>query len=997
MAMRPAILLAVTFLLGRASPAWAIGDCDGHPACCEEVCHDDCCLTSTLGQSPCPCGDGTCIDSCGSCNPFCMEGNPPPVSTGVCGTKSIDDAKIKEILTAAGQIAGPLIGGKDTVPINTHFSKVNWNFDVRLTEDDGLSVENIQLGGRTMAHRIRAPYFKVRLGGPPLSRCELKSGHVDACDKPLDPFWGKGKVRLIGFEVANGKAGASGQVPTLNVRASYEIDPATAPAAGAEVKACLYVTQDYAFSDADPAGCEPSNGLPCWRFYPTISFRYFAKAGDPEVIHMRMPQEMVFAPSGTTRGAQVFLSDGRANIPNFSNPIPFTTPQPFIGITDPYLGNPLPVEAHRVVVRAAQPVAEPTLAPWIGMYRSIDNMHQSCVQEVAGPGAFVFKISKVHCNFFLFRAGCPECVHMHWNWTAINSLTAAVSILCPKEPAQYNFGNPLVRTGSQQDIEIAEVVRRDDESDPEDYRALVNGESLLEADGAGAEKTFWYEGVATDSADSFNEHGGFFNPIGPDGGLFSVGIPQCPNDQQGPVEQQGLLPVGGLLLLLVAELSRRRARVLVLLLVLAGLLVPGMTACSQQTEGPKKGSSAPLPDTLYRGRGKVLTLHGAQAAIAPESVTVENLHATAPGEIQFTVRVAVDEPAEAAELSVDGKVVATLTIADALTQVGPPALLSQGWTAKLHVINHDEAFSDWDHGVQVAAGPDVPGGASGVSGASGVNGQDVELTLYALPAANPGSRDVLVSMGHHGVGAQARLRGALTVESLEVLPLQSGVDAPGAVPAGQLGATWALSGAAGKLVLLRVVAPLQGDNGPLGTVLQLQDPALGLLQPLQSTLGPELVAVAEAPGDPHVFVGLIDGPQAGDAQATVRADLFDPVLANEAEDNGVPGQAQVLIQPPLVTASLATADDVDWYRLEVPAGTLVVRTFPAQGGAQLDTEVQVLDANLAVLATNDDEAANIMGSLVIVPVQAGTVLIRVARGLDGYQQGGAYRLLALVR
>lgn len=986
-------VLAFSFL-ARPPSAWALGDCEGHPACCTETCDDTCCLASTQGASFCPCGDGTCIDSCGGCDAACMKNDHgPPVQTGVCGSKSIDDAHILAVLKAAGQKPGPLLGGQTTVPIDTHFGgDVDWHLNLRITDSDGISVEDIRLDNRVMAKRIRAPYFKVRLAGPPLSRCELKTGNVDACDRPLDDFWGKGKVRLVAFEVANGKAGASGQVPTLNIRASYEIDPASVPE-GSDV-ACLYVTQDYAFSDQDPAGCEPSNGLPCWRFYPTISFRYFAHAGDPTVLHMRMPQEMVFTPSGTSRGGQTFLSDGRLNVPTFSNP--FTSPQPFIGITDPYLGNPLPVESHLVVVRDAQPVEQPSLAPWqgLGFWRSVDNMHQSCASEVVGPGAFFFKLSKVNCSLFLFRAGCPECVHMHWNWTYINSLVAAAELGgCPKEAQQYNFGNPLVPAGSKQDIEIAEVVRREGEADPPDYRDLANGEPLVHPhpDGLDAEKTFWYEGVTTATTDSFNIHGGFFNPIGPKGGIFGNGNPGCEQDVQRRMETQGLLPIGvvGLTPLLLLGLGTKRRRRAARFLAL--LLLAGVSACGQKNATtPSQGTVEPLPDTLFRGRGRVLTVTGSQVAITPETIAVENVHETSPGVTEFTARVAVEEPAEAAELVVDGKPAATLAIADALTLVGPPAHLEQSRTTTLHVVNHDLQVADWDHAPHVTADPAVQGGVRMA------NGQDVELGLYALPNAPPGPRDVRVMMGGHldPLGAQAIVHGAIIVDERVATPLQSGVDGTATVPAGQAGTTWAMPGAAGKLVDVRMPAPLPGA---LRSVLEIQDPNQGLLHPQHVTLGPELVGLADPALDPQVFVGLLDGPRPDDTPATVRADVMDPILANEAADHGTPAQAQMLALPTLVQASLSTALEVDWYRVEVPAGTLVVRTFGLAGQAGLDTEVQVLDANQAVLGQNDDESPNDAGSLVLAPVQAGPALIRVARGLDGYREAGEYRLVAFVR
>ncbi len=973
--------------LGLAAVAWSAeagafcnytATCNGHPECCEKTCSDTCCFAH--GSPGCPCEAKECACPCESCNGACS--GPPP---NTCTTPALTEADIKKILTGAGLQEVSLLGGAGAVPVATKFANgPNWNMLVSLSASDGLTVSEVALGGRTMARQVSAPYLKLRLFGSDEAapRCELKTGAgpFDACDGAIDGFWGRGKVKLVGFGVFAGKGGADGTVESLHVHADWEVAPATP-----DPDACLWIAQDYAFTAQDPRGCETSDTLPCWRFYPTMAFRYTPRQGAPKAIGVRMPQRMVFAPSGSGKGAMVFLSDGRSLVPSIN----LSPSSPLFTITTPYLGNPLPKETHKKVIAQGQVVPEPTLAPWLGLGfdRSIDNMHWSCAADVSEPGSGL-NTTNPKCSLFFEKPGCPECVHMHWNWTAINSYTQKLNVFCPETGKQYNFGNPLIPDGSTQDVDIAEVALHLGEEDPADYRALADDNEDL----ADKDKVFWYEGISVAASDSFlngGSSGVFFNPKDSVCNLGATSSPLESAPGAAPGLSSSTKPRSDdswLLLFTVAYLTRLRRLRIGARVLPAAALASILLACT-----PRASVDGVAPGVLYRGRATEIVFSGSSfrddtPVAASGGARVSGVRAVSPNELHAVVFVAVDSPESSLELTVDGRSAATVPLADALRLGASPAQLQQGRHAKLLLQNLDPAHPTGDD-AGASAGDGVIGG--GVDAAGGI----LTLGLYALPKAKVGTRDLTVTLGEPALGGAAALvRGAVVVQPREPNPILPNVDKATAIPADEPGVTLDLGGATGKLVDLRLIAPPKGSSGAIPAIVELLDPDKGLLQPLVYSYGGELLAQPAL--DPQVFVGLRAGPIGTDAALTVNATVVAATTANESEDNGTVAQANAIALPAVVGASLGGATDVDCFKLTAAKGTLVVRTV--SDGAT-DTRIQLLDANQVEIAANDDEAPNTPTSFLVAPINGGTVFVRVSRGREAYKAGGSYRLMALVR
>src|SRR5262249_77102 len=154
----------------------------------------------------------------------------------------------------------------------------------------------------------------------------------------------------------------------------------------------------------------------------------------------------------------------------------------FINIADWYKNqNPLLNETNIQVVQLGQPLPRPE-----NNNQTVDNLHLTYMDHVQDPR---------------FNPGCPECVHVHWRWPSF--LKPAFPHVDPN--FQGGEGNPLIPSGSNQDISIALTEKVSGDDDPQvDFTDLGKNGSTL------THPVFWYAGTGHKPSDSFFTHGGFF-------------------------------------------------------------------------------------------------------------------------------------------------------------------------------------------------------------------------------------------------------------------------------------------------------------------------------------------------------------------------------------------------------------------------------------------------------------------------------------------------------
>jgi len=129
-----------------------------------------------------------------------------------------------------------------------------------------------------------------------------------------------------------------------------------------------------------------------------------------------------------------------------------------------------------------------------GRAEKVDNFHQTSELTILVPSA-----RRVHGHLELIKAGCPECAHIHWRWGQVTRLVDLTFF------EANGAGEPIIRAGSDQDVEVAVTLFRSDEEHPLNYKKLIHGESL-----SGGVPVFWYSAFGHQPVDTFFLHGGFF-------------------------------------------------------------------------------------------------------------------------------------------------------------------------------------------------------------------------------------------------------------------------------------------------------------------------------------------------------------------------------------------------------------------------------------------------------------------------------------------------------
>ena len=373
----------------------------------------------------------------------------------------------------------------DSVPLGApsgrqRVSGNDWTFDYEVTPSEGVALHDVRLGPRYMAKKISVPYFDLTTPAGTFQHLALTS----------TASGGAGSTSLISLNIVMpvGEEGAPppvGKYQPLVVEATYAVKDVSP-----QGKSCLRMRQRYEFfkpiseADAEDAtlACEPSqvvpgilgvipdllgHGLPCGRLKPLLEYDY-CPAEREATFEVNVASRFHFRADGDLQSGHLLARDNDTLSEILSS-------LPFSPITTP-LGNPLNAEI------AQQPVRLGVRVPG-----TVDNFHQ---KGRVGSGE---KVTEPSAR----SPGCEECVHMHWRWgTHLGFPPATVP------------GGPLIPRGSTQTIDWGVVRFRAGEENPSaDFRSLVDGEPILNAD-----SVFWYGAKSSAGSDRFLGHGLFFSP-----------------------------------------------------------------------------------------------------------------------------------------------------------------------------------------------------------------------------------------------------------------------------------------------------------------------------------------------------------------------------------------------------------------------------------------------------------------------------------------------------
>ncbi|MEK6281680.1 MAG: Ig-like domain-containing protein [Acidobacteriota bacterium] len=353
----------------------------------------------------------------------------------------------------------------------------NWSMLVQVTDNDGLVLRDIKLGQRYMAQRISVPYYYLETTTFPRQRGELKPDGADASKRS----------RLVNYYTTTDDE-------KLVIEATYIIDqiPAGSPS-------CLHITQRYEFYRSRPGDqCEPSGTLPCARWKPMIKYQFVGRNGE-------------FLKSLNIAQRQHRIVDN-----NSYNTVGLFKDCDFPGTCRPTGGgivgsfgferkfNPLFVEWYDRAINGGK-----TTKQW-------DNIHQTYLGSIEEPG-----ICPTCPGSLFVGAGCPECVHNHWRWGAIQGQA-------------FGNGNILgMPVGSTQDLDFAVIRYQSGEEDPNDLKDLVQLSHLIRTYDTSArnplqiyrasapeEVVVWHSAMGHQNSDTFFAYGGFFNPALPSQQLY---------------------------------------------------------------------------------------------------------------------------------------------------------------------------------------------------------------------------------------------------------------------------------------------------------------------------------------------------------------------------------------------------------------------------------------------------------------------------------------------
>jgi len=351
-----------------------------------------------------------------------------------------------------------------------------WDMTAEVSANDGVVLRDVSLNGRYMARSISVTYFKIQTstsGG--IQRGELKPSSNSAILRS----------RLVQFlPSVDGQLGGG-----IAILAHYIVDRISP-----ESDSCLHVWQEYIFAGKDLTGfllggrsCEPSGTVPCDAFFPQVHYRFEPRGGEVLFSFNAIQRNQFWVDGSPFNGIGVFRDCDSP--PPFDCKIEVDADQKTVSAFKNKL-NPLTTELRARVINRGQDAGQ-----W-------DNIHQTYKERIfKEPGFSPGTNPRLH----FIEGGCPECVHTHWRWGKV----------LPNS-AEYGNGNVgLYYANSDQDMDFAIVKYKSleqENTEPLDYAALANGESIRLGADVGDQVLVYYSATGYRNEDAFFRHLYFFNP-----------------------------------------------------------------------------------------------------------------------------------------------------------------------------------------------------------------------------------------------------------------------------------------------------------------------------------------------------------------------------------------------------------------------------------------------------------------------------------------------------
>jgi len=376
-----------------------------------------------------------------------------------------------------------------------------WSMDVEISADDGLVLTNVWLRNRHMAKSMSLPYLRLNTYAADGStafngRFELKPDGIES----------SARARLVDF-----KTGIISDAPNtpFAIEATYVVDRIGA--------SCLRVTQQYLFNPLiDGDRLEPFGITEGHRFFPIVKYEFCSRDGET-LESIRTAQRLHFQCDGVEANRAALFRD-----------IVFQLST---------------LDAGTAALRNQNPLLAEAVVPGIinGQPGRWDNLHQT----------WNFRIDEPIDHTGIRLAGCPECVHIHWQWFADSAFGIfPISLLRAISPRfDGNSIVPRISRGfsydSDQDVEVALVRYSPGQEDPTDMTDLLNDEQIN-----GMNQVFWYVSTGKLNEDMFFVHGGFFNPektsaVGSQiqDGMFKVFITAPPGGSASILESTNMMRI----------------------------------------------------------------------------------------------------------------------------------------------------------------------------------------------------------------------------------------------------------------------------------------------------------------------------------------------------------------------------------------------------------------------------------------------------------------------
>jgi len=402
--------------------------------------------------------------------------------------KPCDCQAISRPQTQAVQSNWAAVGGFD----------INWRMTAEVSDDDGLVLKDIRLGERYMAKQISVPYYVLETNVLTKQHNELRP---DGNETSM-------RSRLVNYEILE-------DAEKLVVEATYVIDRIPAGSSS-----CLYVIQRYEFYKQGVGdACEPSGTLPCSRWKPIVKYKFFGQAGQ-RITEFKAAQRQHHQVDNVPVNSIGLFKDCDKIGDCISS---WTTTLPgIVGFERKY--NPLQSEWFSIPVKNGE-----SIVLW-------DNIHQTNLGVIDEPPV-IFNPSS-----WFVGGGCPECVHSHWRWGAL-------------QPEEFGSGRLIgIPQGSKQDFGFAVVKNNPGEEDPFDVILLANDENIrhetTSADSPLRDYYFtspddivlWYAGTGRQNSDTFFGFGAFFS-AGSSRELVVSPVPLASFQDSNPTAQNSNLTV----------------------------------------------------------------------------------------------------------------------------------------------------------------------------------------------------------------------------------------------------------------------------------------------------------------------------------------------------------------------------------------------------------------------------------------------------------------------